>query len=304
MFDVVQEHHLKEVLSSKWDSICSQFHEELMQSWETSNVPAPARWPRYQLSRVRFLEYLFKRIVRRRNYEGSGNAGFVRAETWLESDGGRLVGRVDLVEVSNRGVELIDFKSNVADENYEDGIRPEYRTQLMIYAYLWHAVNGEWPNLLSIQAIDGNRLSFQASSEECTDAGLSALKSLEVLNVLLEGNVPVEQLASPNADSCRYCPYRGGCTPFLEAVNNEWEWYKKSFTGVIQKTYGEGATVHLDLENIRGNLETDINSVRVLGVPSSLGLKEGYKISIVDAMPTQTVSNISVAWDTQIWTWA
>jgi hypothetical protein len=115
-----------------------------------ASVPPPERWPGYQLTRVRLLRQLSEEANRPR---ARGKGISAKPEVRLEAPGLALVGRVDRIERSSKDVELVDLKSGWGAD---DDIRPAHRRQLLIYAYLWQAMSGNWPTKVSVNVSMGS----------------------------------------------------------------------------------------------------------------------------------------------------
>ena len=292
-------------LAAEFDKRVLDARDELVESWDTIEVPDPQRWPGYQMARVRILRYIAQKVVRRAGYSYTVNSISSDSESWISSTDGMIVGRIDLVEQTENSVELIDLKSGQTNGSGEaEEIRPEYKEQLMLYAYMWNENNGNWPDKLSVQTLDGNRISFSPSPDECLLVAREATALLRELNEEVENGVSPSQLANPSPDNCKYCPYQGGCDPFLEAIKESWDWYKKCVYGCVQEWGSEGQQSHLDLTVLRGNTGKECVSVRVLGIREDMHFQAGDLVSIVGALPTLSEDNLRASWDTLVWRWA
>jgi RecB family exonuclease len=75
----------------------------------------------------------------------------------LQAPGLPLAGRIDRVEFTDRGVQIIDLKTGTDPAG---GMRPEHRRQLLLYAYLWAKTRGEWPTKAAIESLGGRRTYF------------------------------------------------------------------------------------------------------------------------------------------------
>src|SRR5262249_31355733 len=158
-------------------------------------------WPGYALARVRCLRRLGEQLARRRGPNGE-TAARIRPELWVQAPTEPIGGRIDRVETTLAGVEIVDIKSGwaVADE-----LRPSHRRQLLIYAYLWHAAHGDWPVAASIQRLDGTRITIDVVPNEATAAAQEALALLRDYNARVTAGATAAELAHPSSESCLHC---------------------------------------------------------------------------------------------------
>jgi hypothetical protein len=202
------------------------------------------------------------------------------------------------VEINDTGVHIIDIKTGW---EYGDEVREEHRQQLLLYAAMWRRITGEWPRLASIQATDGRRLTFTVNPDEAEAVAAEAVAALEAYNGAVERNVPPSALASPSAESCRYCPYRGICSPFFQALSPEWGWWLKSVAGILTDVTGDTEQRALTMRIEASNFDTQSgSSVHVLAVPFEAVPTVGAQIAIIDACPTPQVAEVRVSWSTQL----
>jgi hypothetical protein len=212
----------------------------------------------------------------------------------------RSTGRADRVERSGSGVELVDLKSGWT---LPAELQPSHRRQLLFYAYLWHAQSGEWPQRVSIQRLDGTRLSFDVDPAEADDLVSDLLRRRDGFNRAAEDGSPPDSLAAPSAATCRHCDYRVVCRSFFRAIDDSWCWYLKSVLGSVTARFPSGASAVLELNVEAGNLPDGVGRARLLGVPSELVPEVGQRVAVVDATPTRVPGDLRATWETQLWTW-
>ena len=95
-----------------------------------------------------------------------------------------------------------------------------------------------------------------------------ALAELERFNDAVQHSVEPAALASPSAESCRHCPYRGVCVSFFRALTPEWGWWLKSVAGSTIGVTGETQQRALTLTVEASNLDVQCgSSVHVVAVP-------------------------------------
>jgi RecB family exonuclease len=302
-FDEVETSEVADALSRKWDENIAIAQAKLAKAWALAVVPTPTRWPRYELMRLRLSRFLINEVSIRRQRTSAGGLAHshVAIEQWLEGPEGKIGGRPDRVEQTAAGVEIIDIKSGgLAKAQGTDTIPPGYRRQLLLYAYLWQAVHGVWPARASVQDLDGHRLTFDIDKAEASQLAKVAIAKLESYNSGVEAGV----LAEPSPEHCSYCPYRGSCTPFLESLAPDWEWYRKTMAGtVIAVSLVKTKRAVLEVDLHYGNLAEGVARARVIDIPAELIPALGTDISVVDALPAGGAQDAWVAWDTQLWIW-
>jgi hypothetical protein len=296
--DVIDDAELENEIADAWDRHIAKKAEELAAEWPLGAVPPPDRWPGYQLTRVRLLRRLAEEVRRRRDQK-TGLAA-PQTEIWLKPEGVPLVGRADRVEHRDGEVELVDLKSGwTVDEE----IRPAHRRQLLLYAFLWHAIYDEWPRRISIQRLDGQRATLDVDLGDAQRLASEVLAQLAAYNRQASGGDEAEPLASPSAEACAHCDYRLVCLAFFRALSESWGWYRRSLLGEVVGTTEVDALGVLEVALEASNLAPEIEVARVLGVPSSLTPALGARIAVVDATPTPIPQDVRAAWDTRILVW-
>jgi PD-(D/E)XK nuclease superfamily len=295
--DQIPEPELDKALAAEWERRIAEKATQLASQWPLSSVPPPERWPGYQLTRVRLLRRLSEEAQRRRLH----GAGFsAKPEVWLEAPGLALVGRVDRIERSNGDVELVDLKSGWT---IEGEIRPAHHRQLLLYAYLWRTLSGDWPARVSIQRLDGLRSTLDVDPREAEETAADLLARLADYNRRVAAGEPPEALALPSGDSCTHCDYRPTCLPFFRALDKNWGWYRRALLGRVvgRAKVGEFGVLEVAVE--ASNLDPDMEVARALGLPSGLMPSLGSRIAIVDAISTAAPRDVRVVWETQLQLW-
>jgi RecB family exonuclease len=298
-FDSLPRDRVREALEAVWDGLVRTKHQLLLEVWRLAPIPPPERWPGYQLTRVRLLRSLAQALTRRgeRRPTFEPRVANVLVERKLEPPGMPLRGRVDRVEINDAGVHLVDIKTGWDG----DEVREEHRQQLLLYAAMWRQITSEWPRLASIQAADGRRVSFTVDPDEADAVAAEAVAALEAYNRTVQRNVSPSELASPSAQSCRYCPYRGICSPFFQALTPDWGWWLKSLAGTLTDVTGDAEQRALTIRIEASNFDTQSgSSAHVLAVPCEVVPTLGAQIAIIDACPTPQVAEVRVTWSTQL----
>jgi len=297
-FDAVAEAGLEEAFTRAWDRHVSNQAAQLATQWPLGLVPPPDRWPAYQLTRVRLLRRLREEVRRPRGH----TTGHVQqqVETWLAPQGVPFIGRIDRAERREGEVELVDLKTGwtVAED-----IRPAHRRQLLLYAYLWHEVHGEWPRTISIQRLDGHRSTLDVDPGEAQGLASEVAEQLAAYNRWMISGKPTEELASPSSEACAHCSYRSVCLPFFQVLSEEWGWRRRSILGTILDTTREGVVGILKFSVEASNLIGHVDRARAIGIPTHLLPSPGTRVALVDATPTPVPADVRTAWDTYLFLW-
>ncbi len=146
-------------------------------------------------------------------------------EYWVQTSDGKVVGRIDLVKRSVQGIEIIDYKTgSILKESSPDKPKDEYLCQIKLYAALYHAMHGEWPEKLSIIGINQEHFTVAVDTNECQQLLTQAEKSLNDINKLIEDGLNSENIAQPSPEACKYCLFRPSCDKYWEANKRNKGW--------------------------------------------------------------------------------
>jgi len=145
-----------------------------------------------------------------------GNSfGSRSVEKSLSSKDGLLYGRPDVVDAASR--EVVDIKTrSESDEVRENEVR-----QLRLYAHLAHE-NGIEVERGAILLSNGKRLEIKIAPVEVQREAHSAVAALQSYNEAVNVNTTFEEIASPSAENCRYCPCKVLCEAFWRAADPSW----------------------------------------------------------------------------------
>jgi PD-(D/E)XK nuclease superfamily len=283
---------------SEWHERVEREQARLGEAWPLAPIPPPQRWRGYELVRTRLRTLL---VEQEHDEIPSFDVGSRQVEAWLQDPTGRLFGRPDRVEISDDGsVEIVDLKSGWA---LPDEMKPEHRRQLLAYAYLWHAEHGVWPALATIQRLDGSRLTIEVNPSEALAFANELGAAVDNFNSAIADATTAEQVASPAPETCNLCEFRVACGPFFSALREEWGWYRRFAFGCVVRVIPASGSAVIELAATGTNLASAPETVRVLGVPHDCTPPEGSTIAIANAIPARTVSDIRLAWDSEILVW-
>ena len=184
-------------LSDLWDEAVVGEVGKLEAEARLTPVPEPHLWPNYEVARARFLGRL-RRQLRRGPTEPGLVRGPTRREVWISAPDMRFRGRVDRVESGQDGsVTIVDLKSS---QEYGDEITERHRRQLLVYAALWHAENGEWPRRAAIELNSGERRWMEIDPAEAQETVASFLTLLDEFNERVEHGEDMTKRAVPRPD--------------------------------------------------------------------------------------------------------
>jgi RecB family exonuclease len=288
-FSSVLPAELTSVLQAAWDDEMREAAAQLAVG-RLVPPPPPPEWPGYELTRVRLLRRLARRLQQPHSTRPSTTS--VMAERPLEDLATGLHGRPDRVEQAGLHVRVVDVKTGLAQSD----VRPAQRRQLLLYAYLVHQQLGRWPEEVAVEDVAGRRLVEQVRPAEMAAAVHEAIILVREFNDMLERSPSVLALATPSAEGCRHCPFRVVCWPFLQAVREDWQ-LAPCFVGVIEETRVDRRLLLLRAEAPRWMTG---KRVSVLGV--SEGPEAGQAVGLVDAAPAGD-SQVRVRWQTKIVLW-
>ena len=302
-FEGLSDEKLRDALEAAWQEAETRLVDRLRDSHGGAGVPPARSWPGYLQKRLGVLS-LIKRSVRERRDRLAPSADVSArarpvAEEPIELPGVSLRGRPDRVVRRNGSAHIADLKTCEAGEVMTDG----HRRQLLAYAYLWHARHGEWPSTATIQYVGGESRSIVIDplEAEAVAAGMSV--ALGRLNTAVGEGRLVDSLATPSADTCRWCSFRAACAPFLDAVSAEWALYDRSLIGTVVEVEDDGRQSSIVLSGVRGNLDRSIETAVAIGLPANGGFCVGSVISIAGAEPTRSPSTVRYRWDTVVCVW-
>ncbi len=304
-FDGLDEDAVETAVGSQWEALIAARVEELKSEPDGLQPPPPERWPRYQLTRVRLVNAVSevaRRRVAPREAGGQPARGSVAVEEWTETKDGLLVGRVDRVESGNGRLELVDIKNGVSWPEPSLGPDSSYGRQLLLYAFIWHDQHGEWPDVVSLQRTDGTRVSAQLDKALVEEQGREAYRLLEEFNEAVSRSPSEGSLASPSAETCDHCPFRGACNPFLKATGPEWDMFRETVRGTVVKAEDTTKGPRLTLAVSEGTVPTG-RQWRLAPVPGGQELQPGETVSASDVMSTRASTDLRAEWDSVWWQW-
>jgi hypothetical protein len=289
-------------LERRWQALVAEQHEQLCTAWPLGTVPAPERWPGYELTHTRLIASLGSRTQSATMSRSPDAAAPVETELWLEDGDGAVGGRVDRVEHTAGGTRIVDLKSGWS---VRAELTEPQRRQLLIYAYLWHAKTGEWPTEAAIQLPDGARLELEVTPQDAEAVANELRATRQRYNAKAASGAAPADLASPDNETCGRCAFKASCPYFLASSSPTWEWYRPTVLIEIESIQAtDSVTV------VRGKARATTSTATAqpgepatVAAPSGLDLEAGQLVALADARHQRQPGNLTVSWDSTIAEW-
>jgi hypothetical protein len=138
-----------------------------------------------------------------------------------EALNGLLHGRADVIRRLPEP-EIEDYKTGSLLDADTGAIKESYRTQMMLYAVLEHESSGVWPKRATLVPLEGSPITIDIDPAAATAAAEAAVAQLGTFNDHVEQGTPVDQLAAPSPDACRFCGYAIQCPAFWSSASTGW----------------------------------------------------------------------------------
>jgi hypothetical protein len=189
------------------------------------------------------------RISQNRSPSTRPKSGDSATEARIASGDGLIVGRLDRVTWEAGALVVADIKTGAIDTT-PGGVRPEYKLQLMLYAFLIHEKFGEWPRSLRIIPLTGDPIDLPFDSNEviaiASAVKLTLARANELIARVRQRQSDEKSLAAPSPDACRFCRFRLTCDAYWQArqtsSESSWPW---DVTGEIASARALGSKISL-----------------------------------------------------------
>lgn len=205
-----------------WDAEVSIQQARLCAEWAPAIPPSPENWPGWSLAKTRIRKawnrFQPSQVVLPKPLGHGGLPPLPWRERSLDHPNLPLRGQPDLVDRVDGKLWVIDTKTGLNQE----GPTPEQRDQLLFYCALVQANLGEVPDMAAIETSRGARYSFPVDPVEVEKVMQQALALLARFNAAAASEFS-EDLASPSAEECGWCPFRPACGPFFQTYAKTWE---------------------------------------------------------------------------------
>lgn len=206
------------VAEERWSELEAQAIARLGAAWAPAAVPGPADWNGYFLNRARAITRAVARprlapVAATRVQHSS-----VLVEQELRDDEHGLIGTPDRVEGPAGDRCVVDLKTGLRQDQPTDS----QRRQLLLYVHLVGLAEGNRPQRAAIENAAGRRWEIEVDGADVDAAVAHALGLRDAFQEHAAAGTLAE-LASPDADTCRFCDFRIACTPYWEALQLGWD---------------------------------------------------------------------------------
>lgn len=219
-------------IECRWDDLLRAAETACTESWLNRHlVPFAEAVPDFEVRRLQALAAAGALAIvaataraQKRDHLDSLPAG---GEVYVSTPDGRAAGRIDAVAQTPEGPVLKDYKSGAI---YGHGaapreLKPEYVTQLKLYAAIYREMTGVWAVRLEILPIVGPPEEVEFTHDECEALLAHALQLRERINAIISDGAPtfdrVLLLATPTPSACGYCVYRPHCPAYAAAREDQ-----------------------------------------------------------------------------------
>jgi RecB family exonuclease len=223
--------HSTDAAAQRWAELIEQTEARMASDpFEKRFLPLRRKFARYEVVRLEALARaaeLFNNFRDRPTQVGVGRVGF-GVEFRVHSTDDLIVGRIDRVFHTADGPVLQDYKSGAlfdpSDADRSE-IRPQYITQLHLYAALYHETTGVWPSRLQLIPLNGAARDVDFMPAMCEDLLDASKQILREVNDFLATASDWEEiearLATPSPVACRHCGYRPSCSKYISLLPTE-----------------------------------------------------------------------------------
>ena len=178
-----------------------------------------------------------------------GDRSKLSAEKWVQTPDGKAGGKIDLINDTPEGVEIIDFKTGaLTDKDSPAGLKEEYIIQIKMYAALYHAQNSIWPVKLTLEGLNQESYSVDADPSECSRLLHDAKTLLYETNELIDAGLSPDDFAQPSPEACRFCQYRPSCSKYWKSRTDDKTWPADEKGNIKSKTVLGNGTFRLSIE--------------------------------------------------------
>ncbi|AWM32112.1 RecB family exonuclease [Hymenobacter nivis] len=281
-----------------WLRVADDFEAQLSKRASTAPI-APLRYsvPNFAVRRALFLRTWKYRTPSHEHKNDCSTQG--GAEKVLADDTGQVSGKADLILRTSSGWVIKDFKSGQVIDSVTGEIKPEYASQLKLYAALYKHTYKEFPSKLLLVDATGEEIEVPFTPEECVGLLTEARQLLAAVNQgVADGQV--EQLATPTPEQCGWCRSRAMCPVYIGQIRLDPDSAPSDLMGALvsHKIFGDRLQLVLELGSTRRQLmSVGIVSKRLSAQLTSI---TGGEILVCNARPaanrlTFTATDITCA---------
>lgn len=253
-----------------FDNIASRIHSEAHPLIRVK-FPAPVRLPFYNLFRERAAALAADYAAQRQEGAGGGSGVFgTISESRFESSDGLIVGRPDLVDVSQ--AEVVDYKTGVAaDEPWR--VSEREARQLSLYVYLANEAGLHIFRGVIVRG-NGESAAIDIPLDRAEAEAQRARDELAKYDARIDTE-SFQDLARPTPDVCRMCPCQPICEAFWDSADTSWQ---------------EACGVHIE------GAVTDMSTAAIQGTPLLTMVLEASRGTL--GTGAVTIEQIPESWTT------
>lgn len=209
--------------NSCWDSQVRSTESEMLKNQiERHLVPLEKYTVKYEVKKYMVFKLVQSLIV---SVKGVSKETQRKPELWVDTEDGKVAGRIDLAIQHNGEVELIDYKTGNIEDGLGSGIlKQEYQLQMKLYAALYFEKYNVWPTHLSLVGIDQKKYEVNFEQDECSGLLEKAKKSIAEINELIQSGLEPGDFANPSPSVCIYCSFRPACRKYWESKDGSGGW--------------------------------------------------------------------------------
>ena len=225
----------------RWDELVASQEASITGPIERHLVPLKKSSGRYHIIRAKTLRaaaraYRPRPVTPRPTRPGFG------FEIRITTPDGALSGIVDSATEEAGAIVIRDYKSGSIFLDKSEETKPEYITQLQLYAVIYWEEFGIWPTSLQLVPLVGEPVAIEVNPEECQTLAAAARNRMAAANrqiaTVVETRSRLEDLATPSPPTCRYCQYRPLCKRYADRRSDSptLEW-PIDIWGVVQSVH-------------------------------------------------------------------
>ncbi|WP_435377133.1 PD-(D/E)XK nuclease family protein [Aquipuribacter sp. MA13-6] len=280
-----------DTFEESWRTAEATAFDRLRRAWSPATPPAPYRWPGWALARAR-ARARWVPITARRGGGGARDAKVgVPPLPWverrLEHPDLPLFGQPDVVEQIDGELLVRDFKTGKVDA----GPGGSSWRQLLLYCALVEVVLGRLPDVMVIDTLNV-RHRADVHRPAVDDAVAAALSLRAAYNASAADGLVA---GAPGPETCRFCPFRLVCEPFLSTVGADWG-VGLPLVGTVDAV-DEAVTLRLEWPSWSRE-----QFVTLIGFPFPDGVARGQRWGVLGAAPRG--STAVAGWSSVVYRWS
>ena len=212
-----------EAFDATWEHAIAAEEESARKHPLESHLPPAKRWPGYAIRKVRTRKLAAKLSGADAPRAAATPGGEVELEQEHAGFEGKLRGRPDIVRRTADGTAIEDYKTGSLYEAESGELKDSYRLQLLLYAALAEEVMGDGATSATLIPLEGEPARIEIKGSEAAEAAGEVISAMDSYNQAVAAGTPGEDLASPEPDHCRFCPFAVRCPAFWSAITPEWD---------------------------------------------------------------------------------